>query len=108
MGRWLSVEGLPRGWLAAAFAGCAVFAGLVALVSDNSLHRFWGISAACAYGAAAVLLLTWRSRWVLDAALAAMVGGAVLVPLVWFAWHGQEQPEVMVVARSASTLIHHG
>jgi len=30
------------------------------------------------------------------------------VPLVWLAWHGQMQPEVTVVARSAKTLIKHG
>lgn len=113
MGRWLSVQGLPRGWLAAAFAACALYGGGVALISGNSLHRFWGVSAACAYGVAALAVLAPRAgskpgKFALDGALVAIVCGAVLVPLIWFAWHGQEQPEVMVVARSASTLIHHG
>lgn len=114
MGGWLSVRGLPRGWLAAALGVCVLYAGGVALFSHNTLHRFWGVSAAIAYAVAALAVLavprraSALSRAALDGALIAIVCGAVLVPLVWFAWHGQEQPEVMVVARSASTLIHHG
>jgi hypothetical protein len=107
------VPRLPRVWLIAAFAFCALYAGGVAAFTTNPLHRFWGIAAACAYLAAALLAWLWprSSRWArggVDLALVAMMGGAVLVPLVWMAWHGQSQPEVTVVARSATTLIHHG
>jgi hypothetical protein len=76
--------------------------------TTDPLHRFWGISAAIAYLAGALAVMTWRSRVGVDVALAAIVIGAVAVPLVWLAWHGQMQPEVTVVARSAKTLIKHG
>ena len=104
---------LPRVWLIAAFAFCALYAGGVAAFTTNPLHRFWGIAAACAYLAAALLAWLWprSSSWArggVDMALIAIMCGAVMVPLVWLAWHGQSQPEVTVVARSASTLIHHG
>jgi hypothetical protein len=106
--RWRSVGGLPWAWLAAAFIGCALFGGGVALFSTDPLHRFWGVAAACAYAVAALAVMVWRSRDGVDAALVAIACGAVLIPLVWMAWHGQGQPEVSVVARSAKTLIKHG
>ncbi|HEY1626437.1 MAG TPA: hypothetical protein VGG16_21850 [Streptosporangiaceae bacterium] len=99
---------LPRAWLIGAFAACAVYAAGVALFTGNPLHRFWGIAAACAYLAAAFVAMMWKSRAGVDLALVAIICGAVLVPLVWLAWHGQSQPEVTVVARSAKTLIHQG
>jgi hypothetical protein len=106
--RWQSVSRLPRTWLIAAFAACALYAGGVALFTTNPLHRFWGVAAACAYLAAALVATVWKSRGTVDLALIATFCGAVLVPLVWMAWHGQSQPEVTVVARSADSLIHHG
>jgi len=112
--RWQSlprmpeVPQIPRGWLFAAFAVCALFAGGVSLFSANPLHRLWGAAAACAYAAAALVVMAWKARAGVDVALAAIVCGAILVPLVWMAWHGEGQPEVEVVARSARTLIHHG
>jgi hypothetical protein len=87
---------------------CALFGGGVSLFSGNPLHRLWGASAACAYVVAAALVVGWKSRAGVDTGLVAIVCGAILVPLVWMAWHGEWQPEVAVVARSASTLIHHG
>jgi hypothetical protein len=72
------------------------------------LHRFWGVAAACAYVAAALIAMVWKSRGGVDMALVVLICGAVLVPLVWMAWHGQSQPEVTVVARSAKTLVKHG
>ena len=106
--RWQSVPRLPRTWLIGAFVGCALYAGGVALFTTNPLHRFWGVAAACAYLAAAFVAMLWKTRGGVDMALIAIVCGAVLVPLVWLAWHGQSQPEVTVVARSAKTLIHQG
>ncbi len=105
---WRSVSRVPPRWLGAVFVACALFGGGVSLFSGNPLHRLWGAAAACAYVVAAGLVVAWKSRVGLDAGLAAIVCGAILVPLVWMAWHGEGQPEVAVVARSASTLIHHG
>ena len=105
---WQSVPRLPRTWLIAALAGCALYAGGVALFTGNPLHRIWGVIAACAYLLAALAAMMWRSRAGVDVALAVMVCGAIMVPLAWMAWHGESQPEVTVVARSASTLIHQG
>jgi hypothetical protein len=99
---------MPRAWMMAAFVASALFAGGVSLFSANPLHRLWGVAAACAYAAAGLAVMAWKSRGGIDAGLAAIVCGAVLVPLVWMAWHGQGQPEVTVVARSANTLIKHG
>jgi glycosyl transferase family 87 len=102
------VRYLPRTWLIASFAGCMLFAAGFAVFTSDPLHRFWGISAAIAYLGGALAVTVWRSRVGVDVALAAIVVGAVAVPLVWLAWHGQMQPEVTVVARSAKTLIKHG
>jgi Glycosyltransferase family 87 len=97
---------VPRYWTAAAFAACAFFAGGVAVFSGNSLHRLWGLIAACAYVAAAVGALAWRKRGV-DLGLALSVGGALLTPLFLNAASGRRQPEVAVIAKSARLLVRH-
>jgi 4-amino-4-deoxy-L-arabinose transferase-like glycosyltransferase len=97
---------MPRNWAAAAFAVSAVFAGGVALFSTNDLHRLWGLIAGCAYAAAALAVLAWRSRG-LDLALVLSVCGALITPLFLNAATGQRQPEVAVIARSAKQLVHH-
>jgi len=63
-GRWarLSPDRAPRYWAAAAFVLAAGFAGAVALLSTNDIHRLWGETAACAYVASVVAVLVWRSR----------------------------------------------
>jgi hypothetical protein len=101
---------MPWVWLAAGLAGSALFAGGVALFSTDSLHRLWGLSAACAYALAALAVLAARSRGTLgvDVALAVILCGAILFPLFWMVAHGHGEPEVGVVARSANTLIKHG
>jgi hypothetical protein len=103
---WLSPVAVPRRWTAAAFAVCALFAAGVALFSTNSLHRRWGVVAACAYLAACLVVLAWRSRG-LDLALLLSVGGALIAPLFWNAATGRRQPEVAVINRSAIQLVHH-
>ncbi len=103
---WLSPVAVPQRWAAAAFAICAIFAGGVALFSTNGLHQRWGIVAACAYLAACVAVLAWRSRG-LDLALLLSVGGALITPLFWNAATGRRQPEVAVINRSALLLVHH-
>ena len=50
---------------------------------------------------------THRTRGV-DVALAVMVCGAILFPLLWLIAHGYGEPEVGVVATSAKDLIHDG
>jgi len=85
---------------------CAGFGGAVALFSTNDLERLWGLTAACAYAAAAAAVLAWRSRG-LDLALLLSVSGALITPLLWYAATGKKQPEVSVVARSARQLVQH-
>jgi len=101
---------MPRIWLAAGLLGCALFGGGVALFSGDPLHRLWGTSAAVAYALAAAAVMAWRSRETtgVDLALGIMVCGAILVPLLWMVWTGHGEPEVGVVANSATTLIRHG
>ena len=106
LARWLPPVRVPRYWTAAAFAGCACFAGCVALFSGNGLHRLWGLIAACTYVGAAAAVLAWRSRGV-DLALLMSVGGALVAPLFLNAATGQRQPEVGVIASSARQLVHH-
>jgi 4-amino-4-deoxy-L-arabinose transferase-like glycosyltransferase len=97
---------VPRYWAAAAFGACAFFAGGVAVFSSNSLHRLWGLIAACAYVAAAAGVLAWRKRGA-DLGLALSVGGALIAPLFLNAASGRHQPEVAVIAKSARLLVHH-
>ncbi|HTX25841.1 MAG TPA: glycosyltransferase 87 family protein [Streptosporangiaceae bacterium] len=107
---WQSVTTLPRVWLVAGLVSCALFAGGVALFSGDSLHRLWGVSAACAYAVAALVIMAWRSRAEtgVDVALGVLIGGAILVPLLLMVLSGHGEPEVGVVANSAKTLIKHG
>jgi hypothetical protein len=107
---WDSVTTLPWAWLAAGLAASALFAGGVSLFSHDSLHRLWGLSAACAYALAALAVLAYRSRGTrgVNIALGVMLCGAILFPLLWMVAHGNGEPEVGVVARSATTLIKDG
>jgi hypothetical protein len=102
----LSPVGVPQYWAATAFVICAAFAGGVALFSTNGLHRLWGLIASCAYMAAAMAVLAWRSRGI-DLALVLSVGGALVTPLFMNAATGRRQPEVAVIARSARQLVQH-
>jgi hypothetical protein len=101
---------MPRVWLVGGLIGCALFAGGVSLFSSDPLHRLWGLSGACAYALAALAVLAWRSRatFGVDVALAVVICGAILVPLLWMVATGHGEPEVGVVATSAKTLIKHG
>jgi hypothetical protein len=106
LARLLSPVSVPQYWTAAAFAICAAFAGGVALFSTNGLHRLWGLIASCAYVAAAMAVLAWRSRGI-DLGLVLSVGGALITPLFMNAATGRRQPEVAVIARSAKQLVNH-
>jgi|HubBroStandDraft_6_1064221.scaffolds.fasta_scaffold103078_1 hypothetical protein len=106
LARWLLPVSVPRHWAAAAFAACAAFAGGVAVFSTNDLHRLWGLIATCAYIAAALAVLLYRTRGI-DVALLLSVGGALVTPLFLNAATNQKQPEVGVIARSAKQLVNH-
>ena len=107
---WQSVITMPRVWLVTGLVVCALFAGGVSLFSGDSLHRLWGVSAACAYAVAALVIMAWRSRAAtgVDIALGVIICGAILFPLLWMVLHGHGEPEIGVVANSAKTLIRHG
>jgi 4-amino-4-deoxy-L-arabinose transferase-like glycosyltransferase len=98
---------MRRRWVVGTFTVCALFAGAVAIFTSDDLHRMWGSMAACAYALAAIAVMAWKSRGT-DLALAISVAGALAAPLAWMGWHGEGEPEVAVVARSAEILIHHG
>jgi len=104
---WQSPAAMPRRWLAGLFAVSAIFASLVAIFSSDQVHQLWGAMAACGYGLAVAAVLGWRKRGA-DLALGLSFCGALVLPLGWMAAKALEQPEVVVVARSAWTLIHQG
>jgi hypothetical protein len=105
---WQSPVTIPRLWLAAIFAACALFAAGMGVFSTDSLHRLWGLFAAVAYVLAAVAVLAWRSSRAVDLALLLGVGGALVAPLSLLAEQGRWQPEVGVIARGARLLVQHG
>ncbi|MEU4466259.1 glycosyltransferase 87 family protein [Streptomyces sp. NPDC024017] len=88
-----------------AWAGCAVVALGLAVVSDLGPHRVWGVVAGAGYAVAAVLACGARSR---PAARVVAVAGAVLVPLVSLVTAGLGQLEVTVVERSGQLLLTTG
>lgn len=103
---WTLPVTVPRQLTVTALMGCALFAGGVALVSSNPLHQRWGVIAGCAYLAASVAVLAWRSRG-LDLAIVLSLAGALITPMFWNAAAGRRQPEVTVINRSAWQLVHH-
>lgn len=105
---WQSPVTIPRLWLAAMFAACALFAAGMGVFSSDSLHRLWGLFAAIAYVLAAAVVLAWKSSRAVDLALILGVGGALIAPLSLLAEQGRWQPEVAVIARGARLLVQHG
>jgi Glycosyltransferase family 87 len=104
---WPSPARVPRSWLTGLFAASAAYAILMALVTNNPLHRTWGIFAACFYLLAAMVVLVLKSRGV-DPALLISLAGALVLPLGLMAADRLQQPEVRVINKSASLLVHHG
>jgi hypothetical protein len=99
---WQTPATWPRRWLAAMLAVSAGYAGSLALFTSEPVHRLWGEIAACGYGAAALCAL------IPDLALGAALAGALVVPLTVLAIRNMRQPEVYVIVRAASLLVHHG
>ncbi|MET9498325.1 glycosyltransferase family 87 protein [Streptomyces sp. NPDC006552] len=87
------------------WAGCALVALALALVSDLGPHRAWGAPAAAGYAVAAMLACGVRSRPV---ARTVAVAGAVVVPLVSLVTVGRGQLEIAVVERSGQLLLTTG
>jgi hypothetical protein len=94
-------------WLAGIFAVSAIWAILVAVLSNEHVHQLWGGIAAVGYGLAVVALLVIRHARSADIALALGFLGGLIVPLAYLAARGLMQPEVWVVANSGASLVHH-
>ena len=99
---------MRRRWLAGIFAVSVAWAVLVAVFSSDSVHRLWGVMAACGYTLALLAVVAIRNARAADVALGLSFVGALIAPLTWMAAKGLEQPEVYVVARSGAMLIHQG
>jgi hypothetical protein len=112
MGNWLTR--ITRGrWLAAWYAGFALYAVGVALFSGLGQDHWWGTWAACGYAvAAATALLARRSARGAARLVAASVGVslavALIAPTAWLMATSAALPDVTVVARSGTLLLHHG
>lgn len=106
-GRKALAPARPSRWEAAAWAGCAGVALVLAALTSLGPHRQWGLLAACGYGAAAVTALrARRNTGTLAAAVAVL--GACVVPLFALVAAGTAQLEVDVVERSGRLLLETG
>jgi Glycosyltransferase family 87 len=99
---------MRRRWLAGMFAVSALWAILVAVISNDHVHQLWGEMAAVSYGLALAVVLVLRHARAADLALGVFFLGGLILPLSWLAASGLWQPEVGVVANSGWSLIHHG
>ena len=99
---------MRRRWLAGVFAVSALWAILVAVISNDHVHQLWGEMAAVGYGLALAIVLVLRRARTTDLALGVSFLGGLIMPLGWLAARGLWQPEVGVVANSGWTLIHQG
>lgn len=91
--------------VAAALAVCALIALGMAVVTDQTAHRVWGLLATAGYLVAGVATLRTR-RPIIGVRVAA--AGSVLLPTVVLVVAGISQPEVGVVERSARLLVDTG
>src|SRR3984957_15565281 len=103
-----SPAAMRRRWLAGIFAVCALWAILVAVISNDHVHQIWGEMAAVGYGLALAVVLVLRHARTADIALGGSFLGGLIAPLAWLAARGLWQPEVGVVANSGWTLLHQG
>jgi hypothetical protein len=86
------------------YAGFAVYAAGVALLSGPGLDHWWGAWAAGGYGLAALAVAAGRGRLGVVLALA----GALVAPALWLITKEPVTPDAAVVARSGVLLLHHG
>jgi hypothetical protein len=85
-----------------------VYAAAVALFCGAGQDQYWGRGACAGYAVAAMLVLCTRSRLGRIAALVAALAGTVAGPVVWLTANQPNLPDVTVVLRSGSLLLHHG
>ena len=107
-GPWYSRAGREPGMWYVLFT---VYAACVALFSGPGQDQYWGRGACAGYAVAAVLALCTRGGLVRAgrmAALVAALAGTVAGPVIWLAAHQPDLPDVTVVLRSGSLLLHHG
>jgi hypothetical protein len=107
-GRWLARLGRVCRRVEAWYAGFAIYAACMALLSGPGMDHDWGIWASGGYGAAAILAWRWPTRRGRAAALAAAVAGAVAGPAAWLAVCAPSTPDVTVVSRAGLLLLQHG
>src|SRR5580658_8931686 len=103
-----SPAAMRRRWLAGIFAISALWAIMVAVISNDHVHQLWGEMAAVGYGLALAVVLVLRYARTADIALGVSFLGGLILPLGWLAAKGLWQPEVGVVANSGWALIHQG
>ncbi|HEX4703550.1 MAG TPA: hypothetical protein VH352_15590, partial [Pseudonocardiaceae bacterium] len=84
-----------------------VHAGAVALLSGPGNDRTWGIWAVVGYAVAFGIAARWRTRGA-DVALVVGAAGGLLAPVIWLASKVSATPDVQVVERAATMLLHHG
>jgi hypothetical protein len=116
MGNWLT--GITRmRWLAAWYAGFAVYAAGVALFSGLGQDHWWGAWAAAGYAAAAgtaaaASVVARRSArggtGLVAASMWVSLAVALIAPTAWLMATAIALPDVTVVARSGVLLLHHG
>jgi hypothetical protein len=89
-----------------------VYAAAVALFSGPGQDQYWGRGACAGYAVAAMLVICTRGtrapRLGRMVALGAALAGTVVGPVAWLATHQPNLPDVTVVLRSGSLLLHHG
>jgi hypothetical protein len=91
------------------YAGFAVYAAGVALFSGPGLDHWWGVWAAAGYAVAAVITLSAAGQaWCARLAVAVAIAGALAVPALWLMTREPTPPDVAVVARAGTLLLHHG
>jgi hypothetical protein len=91
------------------YAVFAVYAAGVALFSGPGLDHWWGTWAAGGYAIAAVITVVASGRaWGARLAIAAAIAGALVAPTLWLMTREPTPPDVAVVARAGTLLLHHG
>jgi hypothetical protein len=99
---------LTRNRALAASAAFALYATALAIYSGGA-DQTWAVWAAVAYSVTTLLLwATRRSKIPLVVPLLVSAAGALAAPLLWLATKVTPTPEVQVIQRAASLLLHTG